>query len=96
MPGVDDLGVKLDAHRSKRLKRLECNVGEKTLRTWLEANGEATKEVYDEQKKKAEEDFRPFFIKLYEGMGGENKMTPEQMAAAAAEATPQPKTEEVY
>jgi hypothetical protein len=39
VPGVNDLGVKLDAHRAKRLKRLECNVGEKTLRTWLEANG---------------------------------------------------------
>jgi hypothetical protein len=39
VPGVDDLGVRLDAHRAKRLKRLECNVGEKTLRTWLEANG---------------------------------------------------------
>ncbi len=39
MPGVDDLGVRLDAQRSKRLKRLECNVGEKTLRTWLDANG---------------------------------------------------------
>ena len=53
---------------------------------WLEANTEATKEAYDEQKKKSEEDFRPFFIKLYEGMGGDNKMTPEQMAAAAAAA----------
>ncbi len=39
MPGVDDLGVKLDAHREKQLKRLECNVGEKTLRTWLDTNG---------------------------------------------------------
>jgi hypothetical protein len=39
VPGVDDLGVRLDAHRAKRVKRLECNVGEKTLRTWLEANG---------------------------------------------------------
>jgi hypothetical protein len=39
VPGVDDLGVRLDAHRAKRLKRLECNVGEKMLRTWLEANG---------------------------------------------------------
>jgi L1 cell adhesion molecule like protein len=57
--------------------------------TWLEANGEATKDVYDEQKKKAEEDFRPFFIKLYEGMGGD-KMTPEQMAAASGAAGVRP------
>ncbi len=43
VPGVDDLGVQLDGHRGKKAKRLECHVGEKTLRTWLEANG--TKEV---------------------------------------------------
>ena len=53
--------------------------------SWLESNPEATKEVYEEQKKKAEEDFIPFFAKLYEGMGN-GSMTPEQMAAAAAAA----------
>jgi hypothetical protein len=37
--GVDDLGVKLDSHRGKTPKALECNVGEKTLRVWLDANG---------------------------------------------------------
>lgn len=58
---------------------------------WLEANTEATKEAYDEQKKKAEEEFKPFFIKLYEGMGGDNsKITPEQMAAAQAAASAAP------
>ncbi len=35
VPGVDDLGVKLDSHRGA----LECHVGEKTLRAWLNANG---------------------------------------------------------
>jgi hypothetical protein len=43
VPEADDLGVKfLDAHRNK-LRRLECHVGEKTLRTLLEGNG--TQEV---------------------------------------------------
>ncbi len=41
--GVDNLGVKLDSHRGKELRPLECHVGEKTLRAWLEANG--TQEV---------------------------------------------------
>jgi hypothetical protein len=39
VPGVDDLGVHLDDHRGPKAKRLECHVGEKTLRTWWEANG---------------------------------------------------------
>jgi hypothetical protein len=39
IPGVDDLGVKLDSHRGKVPEVLECHVGEKTLRVWLEANG---------------------------------------------------------
>jgi hypothetical protein len=39
VPGVDELGVHLDEHRGKRPKRLECHVGEKMLRTLLEANG---------------------------------------------------------
>jgi L1 cell adhesion molecule like protein len=63
--------------------------------SWLDANTEATKEVYDEQKKKAEDDFRPFFIKLYEGMNGDGKISPEQMAAAAAAAGSGPTVEEV-
>ena len=39
VPGVDDLGVQLDEHRDKQMKPLECFVGEKTLRTWLDTNG---------------------------------------------------------
>jgi hypothetical protein len=39
VPGVDDLGVKLDSHRGKTPRALECHVGEKTLRAWLDANG---------------------------------------------------------
>jgi hypothetical protein len=38
VPGVDDLGVKLDSHRGKARRALECHVGEKALRAWLEAN----------------------------------------------------------
>ena len=33
--------------------------------SWLEANTSAEKAEYDEQKTKAEEEFRPFFMKLY-------------------------------
>ncbi len=39
VPGVDDLGVKLDSHRGNTPRALECHVGEKTLRVWLDANG---------------------------------------------------------
>jgi hypothetical protein len=39
IPGLDDLGIQLDEHRGKNTKPLECFVGEKTLRTWLEVNG---------------------------------------------------------
>jgi hypothetical protein len=34
-----DLGVKLDSHCGKTPRVLECHVGEKTLRVWLDANG---------------------------------------------------------
>jgi hypothetical protein len=33
IPGLDDLGVHLDEHRAKKLRRLECFAGEKMLRT---------------------------------------------------------------
>jgi hypothetical protein len=38
MPGLDALGVMLDAHRDGKHIPLECFVGERTLRTWLETN----------------------------------------------------------
>jgi hypothetical protein len=49
VPGVDDLGVQLDDHRGKKVRRLECHVGERTLRTWLETNGakEVSKVPFD-------------------------------------------------
>ena len=43
VPAVGDLGVQLEQHLEKQFKPLECHVGEKTLRTWLDAN--STKEV---------------------------------------------------
>jgi hypothetical protein len=33
VPGVDDLGIQLDDHRGKKMRRLECHVGERILRT---------------------------------------------------------------
>jgi hypothetical protein len=38
MPGLDGLGVGLDDHRKEQRQPLMCFVGEKTLRTWWDAN----------------------------------------------------------
>ena len=38
VPGLNSLGVLLDAHRETQRLPLECFVGEKTLRSWLNAN----------------------------------------------------------
>ena len=51
--------------------------------SWLEANTSAEKAEYDEQKTKAEEEFRPFFMKLY------------ATEPSATEETKGPKVEEV-
>ena len=42
VPGLDALGVMLDAHRDGKHIPLECFVGERTLRTWLDTNGGKT------------------------------------------------------
>ena len=38
IPGLDGLGVSVDQHRKRQRQPLMCFVGEKTLRTWWEAN----------------------------------------------------------
>ncbi len=38
VPGLDSLGVCVDEHRAQQHQQLICWVGEKTLRTWWEAN----------------------------------------------------------
>jgi hypothetical protein len=38
IPGLDGLGVSIDQHRKSQRQPLMCFVGEKTLRTWWEAN----------------------------------------------------------
>ena len=54
----------------------------KTYLDWLDANGSASKEEYDEQKKLSEAEFQPFFMKLYatgDGAGtGETPGTSEE------------------
>ena len=55
---------------------------------WLEANPTGTKEEYEEQKKAAEADFQPFFMKLY----GTGDSAEDSSDAAPA---PGPKIEEV-
>jgi hypothetical protein len=42
VPGLDLLGVRLDAHRGVQRLPLECHVGERMLRTWLDANAGKT------------------------------------------------------
>jgi hypothetical protein len=42
VPGLDALGVLLDTHRDGKHVLLECFVGERTLRTWLETNARKT------------------------------------------------------
>ncbi len=42
VPGLDVLGVRLDAHRGVQRLPLECHVGERTLRTWFDANAGKT------------------------------------------------------
>jgi L1 cell adhesion molecule like protein len=56
--------------------------------SWLEANTSAEKAEYDEQKTKAEEEFRPFFMKLY-------ATEPSATEPSATEETKGPKIEEV-
>ena len=79
----------------------------KTYITWLEENPSAEKSAYEDQKKKAEEEFRPFFMKLYAaedqskgmpgaGMPGAPGMPGAGMpASASADDAPAPKVEEV-
>jgi hypothetical protein len=38
VPGLNKLGVNVDEHRRAQRQPLMCHVGEKTLRTWWEAN----------------------------------------------------------
>ena len=57
--------------------------------SWLEANTSGEKAEYEEKKKTAEEDFRPFFMRLY-------ATDPEKGAPMSAESgEPGPKIEEV-
>jgi L1 cell adhesion molecule like protein len=56
--------------------------------SWLDENQSAEKSEYEAQKTKAEEDFRPFFMKLY--ATDEKTQTPEVPTATAG-----PKIEEV-
>jgi heat shock protein 1/8 len=64
---------------------------------WLDANQSATKEEYEEQKKAAEADFQPFFMKLY-ASGDGTAGAADGSAADSSDApgpTPGPKIEEV-
>jgi L1 cell adhesion molecule like protein len=58
--------------------------------SWLENNPSAEKSEYEAQKTKAEEDFRPFFMKLYANSGAAEEKSPEMSASAQG-----PKIEEV-
>ena len=91
MPGVDDLGVRLDDHRGPKAKRLECHVGEKTLRTWLEANGakEVVKVSFDvrevsinpELPDKLQSEVRRLLDEFQDVFAGEQDSLPKPFAA---------------
>jgi hypothetical protein len=67
--------------------------GTKKYIEWLDANPSAEKGEYEAKKKEAEEDFRPFFMKLYatdpDVAKASDTFVPEPSAA------PGPKVEEV-
>jgi hypothetical protein len=84
-------GVKLDAHREKKLRRLECNVGEKALRTWLETNGtqEVVKVSFDVAEVVVNPDlpaalqkrFRSLLAEYADVFAGEQNSLPKPFAA---------------
>ncbi len=63
----------------------------KTYLDWLDSNQSAAKSDYEEQKKLAEADFQPFFMKLYASEGA----APQEGAASDEAPMPGPKVEEV-
>lgn len=64
--------------------------------SWLDENQSAEKSEYEAQKTKAEEDFRPFFMRLYSSENTEQKVPQGQDASEEApSAEPGPKIEEV-
>jgi hypothetical protein len=60
---------------------------------WLEANGEASKEEYDEKQKAYEEKIKPVMMKLYEKSGSPGANTEAQPNMNSS--TSGPKVEEV-
>ncbi len=95
VPGVDDLGVRLDEHRAKKVRRLECFVGEKTLRTWLEANEaqEVAKVSFDINKVSLSPDLpddimsevRALLVEFKDVFAGELSSLPKPFAADPVE-----------
>jgi hypothetical protein len=95
VPGVDDLGVQLDGHRGKKVKRLECHVGKKTLRTWLEANGakEVAKVSFDvaevsinpEMPQEMRARVRALLAEFQDVFAGEQDSLPKSFAAEPVE-----------
>jgi len=63
----------------------------KTYLDWLDSNQSAAKSEYEEQKKLAEADFQPFFMKLYASEGAAS----QEGAASDETPMPGPKVEEV-
>ena len=69
----------------------------KSYISWLDDNQSAEKSEYEAQKTKAEEDFRPFFMKLYasEATGAATEQKAPQGQETSEAPTPGPKIEEV-
>jgi heat shock 70kDa protein 1/2/6/8 len=69
--------------------------GTKKYIEWLDANPSAEKGEYEAKKKEAEEDFRPFFMKLYATDPDAAKASDTFVPEPSASAAPGPKVEEV-
>jgi heat shock 70kDa protein 1/2/6/8 len=65
----------------------------KTYLTWLDENGSAEKSVFEDKKKAAEDEFRPFLMKLYGAQ--DNSGVKADASNASQSEGPGPKVEEV-
>jgi hypothetical protein len=93
VPGLDSLGVMLDAHRKGKRVPLECHVGERILRSWLEANEGRTVtsvpssiaevKINPDLPAATQEKIRQMLVRHENVFAGELDILPKPFAAAA-------------
>ena len=87
-----------DEKTREKLGASECDTyleKTKTYLDWLESNTSGSKDEYDAQKKASEDDFQPFFMKLYASGSGSGSGSGEATDEKTASDMPMPKVEEV-